>query len=957
MSKHRLIPLVVLLLLSAASLVSGLFPLRLMFGVEYFLAGLFGFAAYALFGPFAGVGVVLIGVLPSLWYWGHPYGMVLMVLENILVSFLVKKYRYGYTTASLIYWAVIGIPLTLLFYGLILDIPGTSLQFIVFKMALNGLGNSTAVSLVIPVIALICKKLPRSVMGRRGFYDLAPFSLAGQLSNIMVFIILIMAMVQMGIHSRLLIANEEDTIAEKLVYAAEQMNLYTDTPGSFPVQEAFALLDDRMPELRFRLVDRGLKPGASMEDQYGPLPSYLTGNTDDSHVRAVTERVKLWSPTLDESGSRITQRMNSVYYVDMRWNGDQRFQIFVELPARTTWTGIYGELAQELTTAFTILALAVLIIYPICRYLNRPIVQLAELSGRLSSSIGTGFRPQWPNSTLVEIQALTNAFKLMSMDLNQQFASILEATREAMVLCDKNGTILYANSQLDVYFGERPIGLHSMKELFGAMRRFPKDDATQLQQEIDSILRHVGEHGSLSRNITFHNNQRKMYLSLYVTVIQGTEEVRDRNRLFIFRDRTEEMERELLQEEMIAQVSHEFRTPLTPILGYSEILRSKELPPDKLKSYSATIHHEAVRLSRLVDDFLDLQRMESGRQPYYLVPLDLREMVSQTVEEWRHNGNHHSILLKLPEEPVIALADADRMRQVLDNLISNAVKYSPDGSEVHISAALEGGAIRIDIADNGLGIPEKDKEKVFRKFYRVENNDRKKIPGSGLGLPIAKEIVEGHSGQITFVSRHYGGSIFTVWLPVYTPPSTAGAVLLIGKDDGYTESLASVLAQRGEHVLHLGSFEEALFAIGCGNINMPRIIAANLVGTGLMNGLEFASRLLSLDCPRKAAMLFLERMASPSSLSTPASGPNLEMVQAVKPFTVREIVQFLQPGAARGIASAGMREPDWCYCFFPVQEEKVLRMQLAKFGLIPEVLAEMNDMLLAGFAPKGNNHP
>ncbi|MDF2934895.1 MAG: phoR [Paenibacillaceae bacterium] len=956
MTRYRLVPLLVLLLLGIGSLVSGLFPLRLMFGVEYFLAGLFGFAAYALFGPFAGVAVVVVGLLPSLWYWGHPYGMILMVLENILICFLIKKYRSGYTTTSLIFWVIAGIPLTLLFYGLILHVPGTSLQFVVFKMGLNGLGNAAAASLVIPVIALICKKFPYSVLSRRGFYDLAPFSLAGQLSNIMVFIILIMAMVQMGIHSRLLIANEEDTIAEKLVYAAEQMNLYTDTPGSFPVQEAFVMLDKRMPELRFRLVDRGLKPGASMEDQYGPLPAYLTGNADNSHVRAVTQRVNLWSPSLEESGSRISQRMNSVYYVDMQWNGDQRFQIFVELPAQATWSGIYGELAQELTTAFTILALAVLIIYPICRFMNRPIVQLAALSGRLSASIGTGFRPTWPDSTLVEIQALTNAFKLMSMDLNQQFASILEATREAMVLCDKNGTILYANSQLDAFFGERPIGLHSMKELFGAMRRFPRDDASQLQQEIDSILRHVGEHGSMQRNFTFHHNQHKMHLSLYVTIIQGAEDAGERNRLFIFRDRTEEMERELLQEEMIAQVSHEFRTPLTPILGYSEILRSKELSPEKLKSYSATIHHEAVRLSRLVDDFLDLQRMESGRQPYYLVPMDVRELVTRTVEEWRHDSNHHPIHLKLPDEPVTTLADADRMRQVLDNLISNAVKYSPDGSAVQISAGLEGGAIRIDIADNGLGIPDKDKEKIFRKFYRVENNDRKKIPGSGLGLPIAKEIVEGHSGQITFVSRHYGGSIFTVWLPVYTPPATEGAVLLIGKEDGYTESLATVLAQRGEHVLHLGSFEEALFAIGCGNIHMPRIIAANLVGTGLMNGLEFASRLRSLECPRKAVMVFLEKMASPSS-STPAAGPNLEMVQAIKPFSIREMVQFLQPGAARGIASAGMREPDWCYCFFPVQEEKVLRIQLAKFGLIPEILAEMNDMLLAGFAPKGNNHP
>lgn len=954
MTKYRfsscmpyLLPVLAVLL----SFLSGLYPLRLMFGVEYFLAGLFGFTAFALYGPVWGAGVALAGLLPSIWYWGHPYGIILMLLENILVCFLVRKYRLGFTTASLMYWIAVGLPLTLLFYSFFLHIPGASLLFVMFKMGLNGLGNAAAASLLIPLLAFLFKKYPGS-FGKREFYDLAPFSLAGQLSNIMVFIILIMAMVQMGIHSRLLIAHEENTIAEKLVYAAEQMNLYTDTPGSFPVHEAFVLLGNRMPELRFRLVDLELKPGASMEDQYGPLPSYLTGTAEPSQVRVISERVNMWSPELEESGSRITQRMNSVYYVDMRWNGSPRFQIFVELPAGSTWLGIYKELAQELAAAFTILALAVLIIYPICRLMNRPIMQLAGLSARLSASMGTGFRPTWPDSSLIEIQALTNAFKLMSMDLNQQFASILEATREAMVLCDKNGYILYANSQLGHFFGERPYGMHSIKELFGAMRRYPRDDASQLQQEMDSILRHVGVHGFLQRNFTFSNNQRKMHFSLYVTVIQGAEDAKDRNRLFIFRDRTEEMERELMQEEMIAQVSHEFRTPLTPILGYSEILRSKELPPERLKAYSATIHQEAVRLSRLVDDFLDLQRMESGRQPYYLVPLDLRELVTDTVEEWQHD-NRHRMHLKLPHIPVIALADADRMRQVLHNLISNAVKYSPDGTAVHISAALEGGAIRLDISDSGLGIPEKDKDKIFRKFYRVEHNDRKKISGSGLGLPIAKEIVEGHSGQITFVSRQYGGSIFTVWLPVYTPPVTGGAILLIGKDDGYTDALADALAKNDEKVLHLGSFEEALFAIGCGNTNMPRLIAANLVGKGLMNGLEFASRLLSLDCPRKAPLLFLERMAS-TDRGTAEQSPEM---QAVKPFGIQEIRQFLHPSTDWGPASAKVRRQDWCYCFFPIQEEKVLRIQLGKFGLIPAVMTRLNDMLLAGFAPGENNHP
>jgi signal transduction histidine kinase len=938
-------PLIICIMAAA----SGLFPLQLMFGVEYMMAGLWGLIASVLFGPVWGAVAVLSGSLPSLIYWGHPYGIVIFFLENLIISCLIRKFRTGLTVSSLIYWIPIGLPLSYFCYKYMLQIPDFSIRFVLIKMGINGLGNAVAASLIIPLLARFISRYSDRLNSRSYSHIVRPTSLASHLSHIITAIILVMSIAQMGVHSRHMVAHEEQELAEKLVYAAEQMNLYTDTPGSFPVHEAFQLLSKRMPDLRFRLMDLEMQPGSSKEDHYGPLPPFLTGTADPSLIRAVTDRVNLWSPTLESAGSKIEQRINSVYYVDMRWNGSPRYQIFVEYQAKEIWNSIYSELTKDLGITFILLTAASLLIYPTIRRLTRPLADLAELSTRLPTSMGADFQPKWPDSPLIEIRSLTNSFRLMSMDLNRQFAGILEAAQEAMLLCDKEGNILFANSRLSYFFGSRCLSARTIDELFAHIGRSGKNSSQALLEEVAAFLRVTTPNAALKRNFTYSDGLQSHHYSLYGTVIEGTGSPLERNRLLVFRDRSEEEERELLKEEMIAQISHEFRTPLTSILGFAEIMRSKELQPSRLKTYTNTIYNEAVRLSRLVDDFLDLQRMESGKQTYYLVPHDIRELASQVTEQWKLE-NMRRLHLALPEEPVIAMVDADRIRQVLHNLVGNAFKYSPDGAHVDITVSMDGGAIIIDVADEGLGIPDADKDKIFRKFYRVENNDRRKISGSGLGLPIAKEIVEGHNGQITFISRHYGGSIFTVWLPRYNPPKTGGTFLLIEKDDQYAEALTTVLEQQGEAVLRLGSFEEALFAIGCGTTGMPRIIAADLVGRGLMNGLEFASRLLALGNPSPAPVVFLEKLGPPGSRPERQD----QKQGAMKPFTARELLPVLE-AVARPIPAVLMIEGqrlEPLRCYFPAQDTGLLKMQLAKFGLQPKSLQQEGDIVAAVFPHK-----
>jgi two-component system, OmpR family, phosphate regulon sensor histidine kinase PhoR len=216
--------------------------------------------------------------------------------------------------------------------------------------------------------------------------------------------------------------------------------------------------------------------------------------------------------------------------------------------------------------------------------------------------------------------------------------------------------------------------------------------------------------------------------------------------------------------EFVAAASHELRTPLTSLCGFSELLLARRLPEHQCRRFITVIHTEAARLGRIVDDLLDLSRIETGRGPELRpVPLPVAPTLHATAELFRGGGDHRFQVVAGPELPPM-LGDPDAIGRILTNLVSNAVKYSPPGTEVRLIGAAAGRHVEISVEDDGIGIPEHALGQIFDRYYRVSRRPGGP-PGLGLGLALVKSLVELQGGSIRVDSSGGRGSRFTISLP------------------------------------------------------------------------------------------------------------------------------------------------------------------------------------------------
>jgi PAS domain S-box-containing protein len=351
--------------------------------------------------------------------------------------------------------------------------------------------------------------------------------------------------------------------------------------------------------------------------------------------------------------------------------------------------------------------------------------------------------------------ALANAelYSRVSLEKERSVA-ILANIADGIVALDRDGKVVLWNSAAEEITGV-PQGEAIGRTTLQVLRR-------KLESDDDEV--HPGQ-----RLVSILRGGEEVWLSLSEAVMRDPLGA-VAGRIFAFRDISADRMVEQVKSDFVAAVSHELRTPLTSIYGFAETLLRQDIPfaEEERRTFLGYIASESERLTEIVDQLLNVARLDTGDLQVELGRIDVGSVVSEVVETAEESGvlNGHRFEVDLPEEPLAAEADPDKVRQVFNILVENALRYSPRGGTVTVGARRNADRVEVRVVDEGIGIPAAERERIFRKFYRAESAARDGAAGTGLGLFIARELVTAMGGRIWVDSTEGEGSSFAFELPV-----------------------------------------------------------------------------------------------------------------------------------------------------------------------------------------------
>jgi len=245
--------------------------------------------------------------------------------------------------------------------------------------------------------------------------------------------------------------------------------------------------------------------------------------------------------------------------------------------------------------------------------------------------------------------------------------------------------------------------------------------------------------------------------------------------LLLAEDQTESRRVEEVRRDFVANISHELKTPVGALALLAETMEEAADDPEAVRRFAGRMRQEASRLTYLVQDLITLSRIQAAEPMPDPIAVDLSAVVAEAVDRVRMKASARGInLVAACEERVVVLGDEDLLVTALRNLLENAIAYSPDETRVMVSASRDARMAQISVADQGIGIPERDRERIFERFYRVDPARSRATGGTGLGLAIVKHVMAAHRGKVTVWSQEGVGSTFTLQMPIVSKPPTAG---------------------------------------------------------------------------------------------------------------------------------------------------------------------------------------
>lgn len=355
----------------------------------------------------------------------------------------------------------------------------------------------------------------------------------------------------------------------------------------------------------------------------------------------------------------------------------------------------------------------------------------------------------------------------------------LNAITDGVILIDEAGLVKFANPAAATM-----VGYGSPTNMIGipyqTILRFETTEGAPVPADQNELVQAVATNQPLTTRgyvLVSAQSERKAAISLTLIPTGGPKA----SKIITFRDITTELEEEEKQSEFISTASHEMRTPVASIEGYLGLALNPQTATidERAKKYLEAAHDSSQHLGRLFKDLLDVTKLDDGHLKVHEVPVEIvsvvREMANAREKDMRAKHLKYSFGTTGPitgdkqiEQLVYAAVDLDFLREILDNLIENAIKYTPEGGEIWVNARGDGDKVLINVTDTGIGVSPEDAGHIFQKFYRVDNSQTRQIGGTGLGLYLVKQRVEAMGGRVWVESSFGDGSTFFVSLPRLT---------------------------------------------------------------------------------------------------------------------------------------------------------------------------------------------
>ena len=788
--------LVVIVIFSFVAVSLNFWRVPLFFGVDFIFGSIVAIMALSLLGSRAALVVGACAAAVTIWLWEHYYAWLLFTAEIVWLSWRWRSSKnFNLVLQDLVFWFVIALPYNLFVFTQLLHTDLAAAVLIWIKVLVNGVFNTLLAS-----IGLLLLQMHKGISLSLA---LPKVKLQQLLFHTLMFLTLAAGAVPFLIDARKLETVYQKQLEQRLELATEllrgRINQSDEAVSAKGVSQA--IVSEITAATGFTVL---------LRDAAGNLINQSTGLSPMPEPPRFPVETGFYQIRPENKGIRVNLWLHSWYaLVTLIPLNDTEISLAVAVPGRELANQLKKDSTEQLLLLVAFILITIGVSWWLSRRLVKPLSQLAGDSRNMLADIATGEQRGFLAEQVTEYHDLADGLSRLHAELMQRFSDN-EQTRLALAQQIKQRTaeLEQSNSQLEAilsaatnfsiiatdlqgtirYFSpgaERLLG-YAAAELVGqytpAVIHLAAEVATRSAQLTTELQRPITGFATFITLATLDGSETREWhyvtktnqlipVALTVTCIKNNNG-QVTGYLGVAKDISERQRIERLKNEFISTVSHELRTPLTSIHGALKLLSSGKLLvlPAKIDTLVRIASNNSERLTALIDDLLDMEKLLAGKLVLELLPYQLQPIICETLDSMAEYANTFQVTLvkDLVDQPVYCQLDQQRFIQVLTNLISNAVKFSHAEAEVRIKLYQHDDAVYIEVKDQGVGIAEDFKARVFERFAQSDAASTRKQGGTGLGLAISKELVLQMGGLIGFNSELGVGTTFWLRFPKHS---------------------------------------------------------------------------------------------------------------------------------------------------------------------------------------------